>query len=179
MAYETAFYKVKDLLNYLALKEGDRVLDLGSGSHGYFTFEAAKRVGEKGKVWAVDNYHKAVENIDSLAKLYNHYNVKAVHGDVEQMGSLAFDDNSIDVVFLTNLLSEIKKHNSLLSDVHRLLKKKGKIFIVDWENNDFPNAPKNLVCKKELKSLLENNYYRVHEEIKPGPYHYGYIVIKE
>lgn len=179
MAYETALYKVKDLLNYLALKEGDRVLDLGSGAHGYFTFEAAKRVGEKGKVWAVDKYAKAVENIDSLAKLYNHYNVKAVYGDVEQMGSLAFDDNSVDVVLLTNLLSEIKKHNSLLSDVHRLLKKKGKIFIVDWEKNDFPNAPQNLLCKKKLKLLLEDNYYRVHEEIKPGPYHYGYIVVKD
>jgi len=85
----------------------------------------------------------------------------------------------MDVVFLTNLLSEIKKHNALFSDIHRLLKKTGKIFILDWENNDFPNAPKNLLLKKDLKSLLENNYYRISKEMKPGPYHYGYIVIKD
>jgi len=50
MAYDTALYKIKDLLETLDLKKGDHILDLGSGSHGYFTFEAAKRIGDKGKM---------------------------------------------------------------------------------------------------------------------------------
>ena len=176
--YNTHLYNRDSILAHLPIKPGDKILDLGSGRQGYFTFTAARLAGEKGKVWAVDKDPVAVANIDSLAKVYNHYNVKAMHGDVENLHQMYFDDNSIDVILLTNILSELQKQNRLLEDIYRVLKKKGHLFILDWADNDFPNAPTNLLDKNDLKNHIKDNYYTILQEMMAGPKHYGFVAMK-
>lgn len=176
--YNTRLYNKNIIVNDLPIKSGDRVLDLGSGRQGYFTFTAAKLAGDKGKVWAVDKDNLAVDNIDSLAKLYNYYNVKAVKGNIETLDQLYFDDESVDVILLTNVLSELRKQNELLANIYRILRKKGHLFIVDWARNDFPNAPRNLLNKDLLKDHIRDNYYTVLKELVPGDKHYGLVAMK-
>lgn len=176
--YNTSLYHRDKILQYLPIKAGDKILDLGAGRNGYFTFTAAKLAGEKGKVWAVDKDDIAVENIDSLAKVYNHYNVKAVKGDIENLHQLYFDDDSIDVILLTNILSELKKQNRLLESIYRVLKKKGHLFVLDWAQNDFPNAPAEILDKELLRQNIKDNYYTILQEMSPGPKHYGFVAMK-
>lgn len=176
--YNTSLYNRDQILEHLPIKAGDRILDLGSGRQGYFTFTAARLTGEKGKVWAVDKDKIAVDNIDSLAKVYNHYNVRALKGDIEDLHQLYFDDESIDVILLTNILSELKSQNRLLENIYRVLKKKGHLFILDWADNDFVNAPKNLLDRNHLKKSIKDNYYTILKEMSPGPKHYGFVAMK-
>jgi arsenite methyltransferase len=76
------------------LKEGEAVLDLGSGA-GFDAFLSAMKVGKSGRVIGVDMTpemgKKAKENADKLG----FSNVRFRHGDIEH---LPVDDNSVDVI---------------------------------------------------------------------------------
>lgn len=178
MPYNTVFYSYPELAKRLEFKAGDKVLDLGSGKQGYFTFWAARHVGNDGKVWALDKEDLAVSNIDSLSKLYNYDNVKALKADIEQLSGLPFDQSSIDTILLVNVLAELKRQNALLGEIRHLLKQNGSLFIMDWANNVFPSAPKSLLPKDQVKEWLKDNYYLVKSEWKPGPYHYALLATK-
>ena len=51
----------------LELKFGHQVADLGCGGAGYFTLPAARLVGSRGKVYAVDILKTALEGVLSKA----------------------------------------------------------------------------------------------------------------
>jgi len=66
------------------IKEGDVVLDLGSGA-GFDAFLAAKKVGNKGKVIGLDMTEEMVSKAKKNAKKYNYKNVEFQLGDIEYM----------------------------------------------------------------------------------------------
>src|SRR4030042_4843041 len=76
------------------IKEGDIVLDLGSGA-GFDCFLAAKKVGEAGKVIGVDMTPEMTERARENARKGNYRNVEFRLGDIEK---LPIEDNTIDAV---------------------------------------------------------------------------------
>src|SRR4030043_1534957 len=76
------------------IKEGDIVLDLGSGA-GFDAFLAAKKVGEKGKVIGVDMTPEMVQKAKANAEKLNISNVDFRLGEIER---LPVEDNSVDAV---------------------------------------------------------------------------------
>ena len=54
-----AFLNAERVLQETGLKSGDKFLDVGCGD-GYFSIAAAKIVGNKGKVYALDSYEKSI-----------------------------------------------------------------------------------------------------------------------
>src|SRR5512139_802036 len=63
-----------------SLREGDTVLDLGSGA-GFDCFLAANKVGQKGKVIGVDMTPEMVEKANNNAKKSDYRNVEFRRGD--------------------------------------------------------------------------------------------------
>src|SRR3989338_1972273 len=61
------------------LKEGEKVLDLGSGS-GMDSFIAAQKVGEKGKVIGIDMTKEQLKKSNQLKQKLNLKNVEFVEG---------------------------------------------------------------------------------------------------
>ena len=76
------------------IKEGDVVLDLGSGA-GFDCFLASKKVGKTGKVIGVDMTEEMIAKARILAKEHGYSNVEFRLGDIEKM---PVDDNSVDVI---------------------------------------------------------------------------------
>ena len=64
------------ILDKANISEEMRVADLGCGNLGYFCFPAAKMVGEKGEVYAVDILKNVLETIGRKAKQENVINIK-------------------------------------------------------------------------------------------------------
>src|SRR4030042_5773063 len=79
------------------IKEGDVVLDLGSGA-GIDAILAAKKVGGKGKVIGVDMTEEMVKKARSNANKQNIDNVEFLLGEIE---NLPLKDNSVDTI-ITN-----------------------------------------------------------------------------
>ncbi|HAF07103.1 MAG: methyltransferase domain-containing protein [bacterium] len=55
------------LLKAAGLKHGQKVLEVGCGT-GFFTIPAAKIVGEKGVIYALDNHHLSIKRVQGKVK---------------------------------------------------------------------------------------------------------------
>ncbi len=109
------------------IKEGDVVLDLGSGA-GFDAFLAAKKVGNKGKVIGLDMTEEMVSKAKKNAKKYNYKNVEFQLGDIEYM---PIESNSVDVIISNCVINLSPDKKRVFSEAYRVLKNGGKMFVSD------------------------------------------------
>ena len=114
-----------------ALKEGQIVLDLGSGG-GFDVFLAGPKVGSTGKVIGVDMtpamLSKARANIDHYTKTTNLSNVEFRLGEIEH---LPVADNSIDVVISNCVINLSPDKQQVWREIARVLKPGGIVAASD------------------------------------------------
>jgi arsenite methyltransferase len=109
------------------IKEGDTVLDLGSGA-GLDVFLAAKKVGKSGKVIGVDMTEEMIAKSQKNASNYGYDNVEFRLGDIE---NLPVDDSSIDVIISNCVINLAPNKDKVFSESFRVLKNTGKMFVSD------------------------------------------------
>ncbi len=109
------------------LKEGDTVLDLGSGG-GLDAFLAARRVGPRGRVIGVDSSAEAVAKATANAAKGGYANVVFKQGE---LGSLPVDDESVDVVISNCVLNHAADKTAAFKEVFRCLKPNGRMIVAD------------------------------------------------
>ena len=110
-------------INFAELKEGETVVDLGSGA-GIDCFLASKEVKESGKVIGIDFTDEMLDKARKSAIENGFRNVEFKKGDIE--GQIPLEDDSVDVAIsncVINLTSDKKK---TFKEIYRILKKNGK-----------------------------------------------------
>ncbi len=119
--------QIERVMNLLNITEGKQVADIGAGG-GWFSAIASKRVGEKGKIYAVEINEDAIKYINERKEKEKLTNVIAVLGETENP---LLSKNSIDAVLILNTYHEIAEPIVYLKNLKKALKKEALVGIID------------------------------------------------
>jgi len=146
------------------IKEGDVVLDLGSGA-GFDCFLASKKVGKSGKIIGVDMTQKMITKARENAKKYAIANVEFRLGDIE---SLPVADNSIDVIMSNCVINLAPNKEQVFKEASRVLKVGGKMAISDvvllGQLTEEQKNDSRLLCTCVSGAVLKSEYIAMLEK---------------
>ena len=139
--------QIDRVMDILKISEGKSVADIGAGS-GWFTVRAAKKVGEKGKVFAVEINQDAIKYINDRARKEHFSNINTILGAEDNPN---LPENSVDAVLILKTYHEIAQPIKVLESVRKSLKKDALVGIIDRNGNGDDHGIKDEIVIEELK----------------------------
>lgn len=120
------FVQPEKVLDEVEINQGDKILDYGCGT-GSYSFTAAKIVGDRGMVYALDIVPLAVKKIDTLILKRKISNIKTIcSGCVTGL-----KNNLIDAVLFFDTFHMCDNKESILREFYRVLKTDGALYFSD------------------------------------------------
>ncbi|MCW4017642.1 MAG: class I SAM-dependent methyltransferase [Candidatus Bathyarchaeota archaeon] len=164
-----SWYDPEAILEAIGLREGMTFVDVGC-AHGFFTFLAAKIVGETGRVYGVDVDPAAIEKLMQKAKEEGLSNITAKAASAEET---VFCKECADFVFFSMSLHDFHDPAKVLVNARAMIKPEGKLVDLDWKKQDKPVGPPSsiLFSEEKVTELFEAAGFTV-ESIAIGKYHY-------
>lgn len=170
------FSDPKSNLSQVDMQSGSRIADFGAGS-GFYSMYGAIAVGDRGRVYAVDVQKDILSRIKKEAEERGLRNIEVVWGDVEKLGGSHLKDASLDWVIMSNLLFQVKDRNAVLDEAKRVLKKGGRVLLVDWSDASVGvgPTPSAVFAEFDAKKLFAEKGFSVERKISAGHHHYGLV----
>jgi len=174
------FLHPERLMDAGGVRYGMHVADIGSGGSGHLVFPLAGRVGEEGKVYAVDVQQEVLQMIEGLRKLRGIHYVQTVWGDVETENGINIPEQSLDLAFLVNTLWTLKDQAFAVEQLRGLMKNDGRIVVLEWN----PQTPHPLAPPKEFRlydepcdAYFSKGGFHPVEAFRLNPWQWGRIYV--
>ena len=168
------FLNPEQILNQLEIESDIIVADFGCGSGGW-VLPLAQKI-EDGMVYAVDILQEPIDALKAKASSLSLSNIKTILSNVEK--DVKIQDESCDLVLMTNLLFETEDKSAVMEQGKRILKPGGKILIVDWKKKNSVVPEKDTISAEEVKKLANKITLKLEKEIDAGVYHYALVFEK-
>jgi SAM-dependent methyltransferase len=138
--------QIKRVMDILGIAPGRSVADIGAAS-GFFTVLAARRVGDKGTVYAVDINPEAIQYIDARVKKEDLHNVKTILGKKNDPLLPA----PVDAVLLLKTYHEVAQPIVLFRNLRNSLVKEARVGVIDRNGNGTDHGVGREVVVREMK----------------------------
>ncbi len=160
----------------LGLHEGMKVGDFGAGS-GHYARAAAAIVGQGGRVYAIDVQEDVLKHLKLNTHEMHQGIIETVWGDIEKPGGTHLRDQSLDAVILANTLFQIENRSGFLEETKRVLKRDGKLMLVDWAGSygGMGPSPEKVVSEHAAEEFFINGGFHKVKSFRAGPHHYGIL----
>ena len=136
-ADRAAWQKPDQVLDALALRAGQVVCDIGAGT-GYFALRAAKRVGETGRVFAVDVEPRMLDVLRGKIEKGGIRNVTPV---LAVAADPLLPPRSCDLVLIVDAYHHFPDRPRYLARLAALLRPGGRLANVDWHKRKTDFGP--------------------------------------
>lgn len=169
-------------LKDIGIKRGQTILDFGCGV-GHYTIPAAKVVGKKGRVYALDKNRKALNQLIERAKLEGLENIFPIYNKSAEL-KINLKDESIDVILLYDVLHyyDVMERNKIYNESYRVLKNEGFLSVYPkhcksdeplWNLSDM--GLEDIIKEIEgAKFNFEGKFYK--KLIHDNSYNIGYVL---
>jgi ubiquinone/menaquinone biosynthesis C-methylase UbiE len=143
------------VVDWIGIQEGMCVLEVGPGP-GTFTIEAAKRVGDRGRVFAIDIQPAVVSQLDGRLQREGITNVTT---KVASAYDLPFPDRFFDRAYMIAVLAEIPDKKKALLEIRRVLKDDGLLAVGEFlPDPDYPRRKTVIHWCKDADLELADEY---------------------
>jgi len=150
------------VIEALALRPGDHVADLGSGS-GYFTFRLAEAVGPQGKVYAVDVDREMNDLVAKATQGKNIGNVKVI---LARLDDPLLPPAGVDLVFTVNTYHHFENRVAYFQKLRKYLRPGGRIAVIDFDRRAwFEGMWKHYTPAEFIKREMEQAGYALQGEL--------------
>lgn len=161
------FLSPKKVLEETPLFKEMSIADFGCGSGGWVIPLAQKL--KDAKIYALDVLKEALSALKSRAEMEKVYNIRTVQCDVERGTDL--QSSAMDLVIMSNLLFQVDDRNATLEEGKRVLRRGGRILVVDWlvEGDG---------AEKKIDEEIKNKGFKFIKKINAGPQHFAILYEK-
>ena len=165
-----AYQKPEEVVRALALKPGETVADIGSGS-GYFTLRLAKAVGDAGRVYGVDIDPEMIRHLNRRVRDAGVRNVQTI---LSAPDDPLLPDGSIDRFVVVDTWHHVDKQPEYLALMKKMLKPGGQVVMIDFHKRELPVGPpvEMKIAREVLVRQMEANGFRLAQEHTFLPYQY-------
>lgn len=145
------------IIESFGVVEGEMVADLGAGN-GFFTIPIAEIT--KTTVYAVDIEPEMLELLKLRSKEANINNIQFVVSDLEE---IRLNDHSVDKAIISLVLHEIPNLAKALTEVKRILRSGGQLFILEWEAIESEMGPPlhERISSRDMMGILKKHGFNV------------------
>lgn len=170
------FFNPQSILNQIHVDPGMTVCDFGCGS-GNFTLVLAEKIGSSGTIFAFDVQKELLGRLKSEAVRKKINNINVAWVDLDEPNSTSLKPETVDRVFMICVLFQTEDKKALIREAKRILKKNGKIIVVDWAGSFGGLGPRktDVISPEILRDLFEEEGFGIQKEIDAGKYHYGFV----
>jgi arsenite methyltransferase len=146
---------MRPILDRVGIRRGERVLELGPGP-GAFSLDAARMLGESGRLIAVDIQPEMIARLERRAREAGLTNIEAHTADAHH---LPLPDASVDRAFLITVLPEIPDRARALAELRRVLKPGGTLSVTEeFLDPDYLFAPETIRLVESAGFHLAQKY---------------------
>jgi len=145
------------------------LIDIGAGT-GFFALLFSKKMG-KGKIYACDISEEMLAWMNNNLPLESKRIVIPVK---MEENSVPLSDGTADLVYMINLHHELEEPLRVLKESHRLIRKGGKLMIIDWKKEETPEGPPLglRVTELTIESQMSKSFFSNISKYAVLPYHH-------
>ena len=145
------------IMDAVGVRAGMRIGEAGAGE-GYLTFHLARRVGDRGVVYANEISEGDLETIRNRAQREDVDNIVTVLGEIEDP---LFPEKDLDMVIMVYVLHHLDRPIEFLQNLEGYLKPDAPVVIIEKNHDTERSHPPQFMTGRQVLETIEESGYEL------------------